>query len=112
MSRMTSVGFEAYTLTAPFVPAGTIAAFATTAPCHEFNVETNGWLSPVGQRLRYPRNPCGTTVTFNECAAAVAGIAQSLFGMGKLLVSPPVMLGPPNTPTGLRVSATRHGVTG
>jgi hypothetical protein len=36
-------------LTSPLLPAGTIAAFATTYPATEFNVEARGWFSPVGQ---------------------------------------------------------------
>jgi len=35
-----------------------------------------------------------------------------LLGMGKLRLVPPDMYGPPRGPVGLRVSATRHGVTG
>jgi len=63
-------------LIAPFVPAGTIAAFATTAPSHEFNVETNGRAEPSGQAVRKPSEPSGTTVTFIEYAAAVEGAAN------------------------------------
>ena len=37
---------------APFVPAGTIAAFATTAPSNEFRVETPGCGEPVGHAVR------------------------------------------------------------
>jgi hypothetical protein len=35
-----------------------------------------------------------------------------LLGTGKLRLAPPDMYGPPKGPVGLRVSATRHGVTG
>ena len=37
---------------------------------------------------------------------------QLLFGMVKLLAVLPVIIGPPNGPFGLRVSATRQGATG
>ena len=59
----------AKTLTAPFVPAGTIAAFAFTRPSGEFKVEIFGWVCPVGHIVRYPNVGCGTTVTFSEYAA-------------------------------------------
>jgi hypothetical protein len=39
-------------LIAPFVPAGTIAAFATTLPSDEFRVETMGCSESVGQAVR------------------------------------------------------------
>ena len=53
-------------LIAPFVPAGTMAAFATTLPSKEFRVETNGCTEPVGQVVRYDSGPPGTTVTLRE----------------------------------------------
>jgi hypothetical protein len=53
------------TLALPFVPAGTIAALATTWPFQEFNVDTNGSRPPVGNMVRYPRYPAGTVVTFS-----------------------------------------------
>lgn len=47
MSRITCVRLVTYTLIAPLVPAGTIAALATTAPSHEFKVDTPGCDAPV-----------------------------------------------------------------
>ncbi len=41
-----------YTLMAPFVPAGTMAAFAKTLPLAEFSVETIGWDEPVAQAVK------------------------------------------------------------
>ena len=42
-----------YTLTDPAgEPAGTMAALAFTRPSGEFNVDTVGWPSPVGQMVR------------------------------------------------------------
>ena len=37
---------------------------------------------------------------------------QELAGIVKLRGTPPLKIGPPNGPFGLRVSATRHGVIG
>src|SRR5689334_8948179 len=111
MSRMTSVGLVTNTLTEPFVPAGTMAAFATILPKKELSVDTNGWFWPVGQRLRYASGPLGTTVTFSENARAVDGIPHELDVIGKSRVWPPLMLGAPKAPfrpESLRVSATRH----
>ena len=55
MSKITSVGFVAYTLMAPFSPAGTIAAFDLIRPS-EFNVATSGWFCPEGHSVKYPRD--------------------------------------------------------
>ena len=96
---------------APFVPAGTIAAFATTAPSKEFNVETNGRDDPVGHADKYDNIPSGTTVTFTEYAAAVEGMLQALAGIANERVSRGPIFGPPKEPASLRVSATLHGVT-
>ena len=43
-----------------------MAAFATVVPVEEFNVDTFGIDSPVGQVVKKPRGPWGTTVKFNE----------------------------------------------
>lgn len=42
MSMIKSVALLANTLTEPFDPAGTMAAFANTRPSNEFSVETVG----------------------------------------------------------------------
>src|SRR5271169_1806325 len=112
MSRMTSVVLVTATVTAPLVPAGTMAALATTIPPNEFNVEAPGWLSPVGHRVRNGSAPCGTTVTFKEYALAVVGMPHELCGMTNDRLVPLVMVGPPNGASAPRVSATRQGVTG
>ena len=52
MSSNTLVASLTYTLTAPEVPAGTIAALALMRPSGEFRVETVGCPSPVGQIVR------------------------------------------------------------
>src|SRR5260370_28887585 len=101
------------TLTAPPVPAGTMAALALMRPSSEFSVEARGCGCPLGHMVRYPRDPWGTTVTFREYAAALAGILQALFGMMKARNVPPPSDGPAKGPLGVfRVSATRHGVMG
>ncbi len=50
----------------PPAPAGTIAAFATTLPSHEFSVETTGCGDPAGHAERNDSRASGTTVTFSE----------------------------------------------
>src|SRR5271165_13099 len=112
MSRITSVGSVTNTLTAPLEPAGTMAALALILPSGEFSVETPGCDCPAGQMVRYPSEPCGTTVTLSEYAVAVEGMPQGLLGIGKLRDEPPGMDGPPKPPDGLRVSTKRQGVTG
>src|SRR5271167_3353226 len=115
MSRITLVVSVTYTLTEPEgVPAGTMAALALTRPSTEFSVDTTGWPSPLGQIVRYPRTDCGTTVTFSEYATALAGILHGLplCESGKERAECPPMGGPPNVPLALRVSTTRHGVSG
>jgi hypothetical protein len=99
-------------LMAPLAPAGTIAAFATTRPSNEFNVETSGCGCPAGQTDRYATGPGGTTVIFREYACAVLGMLHALCGMGILRTTPPEMEGPPNVPVVALVSSTRQGVTG
>ncbi len=99
-------------LTAPFVPAGTIAAFATTLPSNEFNVETNGRAAPVGDAVRKDNRASGTTVTFIEYAAAVAGTEQPPAGSANERVDCASISGPPNAPWAPRVSTTRHGTSG
>src|ERR1017187_2894614 len=96
-------------LTAPPVPAATMAALALIRPSSEFIVETPGRCCPVGHIIRYPKYPCGTTVTLREYAAAVAGMLQPpSCGMGKSREVPP-RIGPPPPYSG-RVSTRRHGV--
>jgi len=53
---------ETNTEMSPLVPAGTIAAFAVTAPVTAFNVETSGCVCPAGHVVRKPRGPWGTAV--------------------------------------------------
>jgi len=67
MSNSTSVASVTYTLIAPFVPAGTMAAFATTEPVYEFIVEALGRAWPVSQVMKIPSfGSRGTAVKLSE----------------------------------------------
>src|ERR1019366_2114726 len=113
MSRAKSVVSVTKTSMLPPVPAGTIAAAATTVPVGMFNVETNGFGSPVGHVLRNPTGPLGTNVKFSEYACAPTGIPQATANRtGKVRLPAPISEGPPSGPVALRVSAMRHGVSG
>src|SRR5260370_1375616 len=113
MSSTRSVELVTKTLTAPPVPAGTMAALALMRPSNEFSVEARGCGCPLGHMVRYPRDPWGTTVTFREYADALEGTPQALFGMTKSRDAPPTSEGPASGPLGaFRVSATRQGVIG
>src|SRR5579872_875055 len=113
MSSTTFVAAFAYKLTAPPAPASTMAAFALMRPSREFSVEARGRGCPLGQTVRKPSAPGGTTVTLSEYAAAVDGIPQALLGMMKSRAVSAANAGPLNGPLGvLRVSAMRQGVMG
>src|ERR1035438_9776961 len=96
----------------PLVPAGTIAALDLMRPSSELSVEATGRDCPAGHTVRYPSVVVGTTATLREYASAVEGMPQALVRMLKSRLDPPVMLGPPNGPAAVRVSATRQAVTG
>src|SRR5437667_9658864 len=106
---MRSVSSLAKKLAAPPVPAGTMAALASTVPSNEFSVEATGCACPAGQAVTHLSGPCGTTVTLSEYAAAPGGAPHGLDGTGKERVLPPVMNGPPKGPLVFRVSRTRQG---
>src|SRR6202790_2848798 len=112
MSSTTSVVLVTYTLTPPSIPASMIAALALIRPSKEFNVETTGLARPDGHKVKNAKGPAGTTVTFNEYAAALAGIPQLPAGMRMPRWLAACIEGPPNGPGASRVSKTRHGVTG
>ena len=71
-------------------------------------METSGCPAPAGHAVRYCSIPSGTTVTFSEYAAAVAGIPHPLEGIGNERVSASPILGPPRGPAAPCVSATRR----
>ena len=106
------MGPVAKTETDWLVPAATMAALAATSPVQESRVETLGRGDPVAEVVRKPSGPSGTAVTFMAYAVAMGGIWQEPRGMGKSLVWPANMDGPPNSPVGFRVSATRQGAAG
>src|ERR1035438_10487791 len=109
ISRIRWLKSVVYAVTSPPPPAGTSAAFATIAPSREFSVETRG-CAPLPHNVRKLSGPGGTTVAFSEYARAVPGMPHVEDGTTKLRDSPAPMIGPPNGPTGLRVSRMRHGV--
>src|SRR5258707_15648145 len=65
---------------------------------------------PAGYSRRSPKSVSPTTVTMRAIAVAVDGIPQTPV-TGKLRIVLAASAGPPEGPTGLRVSATRQGVT-
>src|SRR5580698_7453603 len=117
MSNNISVVSSTKTLISSFAPAGTIAAFATTA-FEKFSVETFGMVgSREGHVVRLAAGPAagGTTVKFSEYADAVAGTPQELAGRLNGRVAPASREGGPNSPlnpAAVLVSATRQGVSG
>src|SRR3954466_3331655 len=112
MSMTRSESLVTNTEISPLAPAGTIAAFAVTAPVTAFKVDTSGWLCPAGHVVRNPRGPFGTEVKLSEYALAVAGMLQVLERMGNVLAAEPTRDGPPSAPAAVRVSTKRHGATG
>src|SRR5579872_5086 len=115
MSKIRLVGSVTKTAKAPAVPAGTIAAFATTFPAGELSVETVGCDWPDGHAVKKPNGPTGTTVAFSEKACADCGMPlQGPPGIVKLRVELAPSVGGPNPPPKPgppRVSTTRQGVT-
>src|ERR1700692_3942665 len=100
ISRIRWVGSLENAVTAPLIPAGTIAAFDATDP-PEFSVETTGMV-PFPHNVRKPKPPVGTTVAFSEYTFVVAGTPHDEDGTLKLRVSLWPMIGPPNGPAALR----------
>ena len=92
ISITTSVLLEPNTLISLPVPAGTMAAFATTGLFGEtFSVETPGHACPVGQALRYPSPSCGTAVKFREFDRNAVLLQYSVVLLG---VQGPMLLAP------------------
>ncbi len=100
----------------PLVPAGTIAAFATTVAVGLLRVETTGWVSPAGHTDRYPsacREGLGTTVKLSEYAIGLRPDGmQLLSSKGKLRGVCAARRGPPRSASVPRVSTRRQGVRG
>src|ERR1700678_2402662 len=110
MSMIRSVGSVAITSMSPPVPAGTMAAFATTVPVGAFRVDEPGCGLPAVHADKNPNAPDGTTVMFNAYACAFAGTLQALCWIGKSRATVAASDGAPNAPEPERVSAMRHGV--
>ncbi len=62
--------------------------------------------------VRKESAPEGTTVMFKEYACALEGMPQATLAMLNGRTCAAAREGPPKGPVGLRVSATRQGVTG
>jgi hypothetical protein len=112
MSITRSELFVTNTEISPFVPEGTMAAFAVTAPVGAFKVETKGWDCPAGHVVRKPSGPFGTEVKLREYAFAAAGMLHGLERTGNVLLALPTKDGPPKEPVVSRVSTRRQGATG
>src|SRR5579863_5158078 len=113
MSITRSVASVVYTFTSPFAPAGTTTAFERTVPVGSFSEDTVSWDCPAGHAVMNPKvGPFGTAAKFNEYACALAGSPHELARIGNGRVLCAARLGPPNGSAALRVSATRHGLSG
>src|SRR5436309_14830877 len=105
-----SDSFVTKTEMSPFLPAGTIAAFAMIAPVLAFRVETRGCDCPSGQIVRKPKLSFATAVEFREYALAVEGTLQGFERTGKVRSVDPGREGPPSGAVVNRVSTKRQGV--
>src|ERR1700674_2626102 len=113
MSITKSVASVADTFTAPSAPAGTMTAFERRLPVGSFSEAAKGWDCPAGHAVRNPKDgPFGTAAKLKEYACAFDGSPHELSRIGNDLVLCASRLGPPNGAVALRVSATRHGVSG
>src|SRR5437868_2371241 len=113
MSITRSVASVVNTFTAPSEPAGTTTAFERTVPIGSFREAAKGRCCPAGHAVRNPSDgPFGRAAKFKEYACALDGSPHELARIGNDRVLCVARLGPPNGPVGLRVSATRHGVSG
>ena len=82
MSTIISVASLTKMLIPPPIPAGTIAAFATTVPLQSFSVDTIGSGCPAGQTVTHPNAAGGSAVMFSEYACAATGTLHVLCGNG------------------------------
>src|SRR5215471_4509359 len=73
-------------------------------------VEVPGRAEPAEKRVRAPGASGSVTVTLTEMAAADFGIPQAPARV-KSRFAPACRAGPPEGPSGLRVSTIRHGAT-
>src|ERR1700674_2598991 len=113
MSITRSVASVVNTFTAPPAPAGTTTAFDRTVPVGSFSEATSGCDCPAGHAVMNPNvGPLGTAAKFKEYACALTGSPHELAKIRNDRVLCAARLGPPKGPVALRVSATRHGVSG
>src|SRR5260370_767460 len=99
-----------WTVIRPPEPSETTALLARALWTAKLMLLELGARLPAEYSGRSPRSVASTTVTLTATALAVDGIPQRPV-TGKLRVVLAPSAGPPEGPTGLRVSATRHGVT-
>src|SRR5262245_57180558 len=88
----------------------TMALLARTTPARKLIALVPGSDWPAGKARKSPSDVGETAVMFTATAFAVDGIEQR-FTTGKLRAVPEARAGPPETPSGFRVSARRHGVS-
>src|ERR1035437_7476709 len=108
MSRISCVDPNAYASTFPLVLA-TIAMLEVIQPSIAFSVENGRGLPvPSGHSVRYPSQPCGTTVALRTYACACAGGSHGLSTTSTGGLRVPLKARPLST---LRVSMTLQGRT-
>src|SRR6266542_1331668 len=98
------------TVMSPEGPSEMIALLARVWPGRQFMTETRGRPTPAGKTRRSPRAVGWVTVKLNAIALVPGGMPHWL-AMTKVRSALAASAGPPYGPAGLRVSATRHGVT-
>jgi hypothetical protein len=87
-----------------------MALLARMTPARKLIALVPGTDWPEAKARRSPSDVGETAVMFTATAFAVDGIEQR-FTTGKLRTVPEASAGPPETPTGFRVSARRQGVS-
>ncbi len=103
-------GMSHCTEISPLTPSGTIALFARTMPTRKLIALASGAAPPAGYTRKSPASLGVTTAMMIATAVAEGGIPQRP-ATGKLRTVLAESAGPPEGPSGLRVSATRHGAT-
>ncbi len=103
-------GMSHWTEISPLTPSGTIALFALTMPGRKLIALAKGAAPPAGYKRKSPWSLGVTTAMMIATAVAEDGIPQRP-ATGKVRTVLADSAGPPEGPSGLRVSATRHGAT-
>jgi hypothetical protein len=94
----------------PEEPRGRSALLARMTPLVKFTELVIGAGTPAGKHRRSPAADGRKTARLMATAFAADGIPHRP-ATGKVLVVPAASAGPPEGPTGLRVSITRQGLT-